>query len=1053
MRFTLCTKLGSGKGLRYVLLLGLSLFFASGLMAQGQVTGKVTGSEGEALAGATVLVKGTTRGVLTDDAGAFSLRAATGDVLVVSYIGYTTQEVAVTGSTVSISLELDDMTLSEVVVTGYTTQRKEDLTGSVSVVGPVELTAQPTGNVANQLQGRAAGVTVTQDGRPGSPSKVRIRGIGSFGNNDPLYIVDGVPTQNISTLNPNDVESLVVLKDAGAASIYGSRASNGVVVITTKRGSEGVNVNYSSYVGTQDPGNGPTNLLGAQGYADLQWLVYANDGTVETHPVYGPSSQAAPSFPSWAANTNWWDASTRNALIQNHDVTLSGGNQNAKFFAGLNYFEQQGIIIETFSRRFSGRFNSEFKIKDRVTIGENLTVTHVGNGRGLGNLQEGTPIDWIYRQQSIIPVRMEQEVQGISHNFQPGDYGGSGLAPRLGNGSNPVAIAERDRDDYGFNVRALGSLFADVKIMEGLNFRSTFGGSFGMFYYNDYTFATYEDAENVATAAFQEGAGFNSDYVWTNTLTFDRDFGVHSILALAGYEAVKYGMGRDMFGRRAGYFSDAVPFRTLNNGATIVNASSQLYTPTSLVSSFLRADYGYDNRYLVSATIRRDASSRFGENNRVGIFPSFTAAWRVGQEAFLVDNRLLSDLKIRGGYGTMGSQLNLDPANQFFLFGGDPATSFYDLNGAGNSSLQGFRPTRIGNADAQWETNVTTNIGFDAAFFDNRLELVFDWYTKRSVDLLFAPELPGTAGAAAAPAVNIGEMLNRGIDLQLIYRNDFSNDFGIELNGVFTTYNNEIVKIADGVEFFDAGDSRIGPFTRNQVGMPVSSFFGYEVLGLFQSDDEVNGAPTQDGAEPGFFRYADLNGVDANGDIVPGADGEITPEDRTFIGNPNPDFTYGLNIALNYKNFDLTAFFFGSQGNEIFNYTRWWTDFWPSFQGQKSIDLLENSWTPTNTGATVPKASNTSNFSTNTESLSYYVEDGSFVRLKNLQIGYNFPAVAANRIGMKNLRIYLQGTNLFTITNYSGLDPEISGGDTSFGVDEGNFPVVKQYLIGLNIGF
>ncbi|MDP5169585.1 MAG: TonB-dependent receptor [Bacteroidia bacterium] len=1035
-----------GQACRYLLLLGMGLLLTTGLFAQGQVTGTVTGPDGESLAGATVLVQGTTRGVFTDDNGKYSIQAGTDNVLVVSYLGYLTKAVPVTGSVVNVSLAVDDITISEVVVTGYATQRKEDLTGSVSVISAEDLVAQPSGNVANQLQGRAAGVSVTQDGRPGSPSKVRIRGFGSFQNNDPLYVVDGVPTQDISTLNPNDIATLTVLKDAGAASIYGSRASNGVVVITTKRGSEGVKVNYNMYVGSQNPGDGPQNLLNARGYADLQWLVYNNDGTNETHPFYGPSPAAggpaqAP-LPSWAADTDWWNEITQNALIQNHDVSLSGGNKNAHFFAGFNYFDQQGIVIETNAKRLSARFNSDYKIKDRVTIGENLTITQTSRGRGIGNLAEGTSIDFLYRAQSIIPATITTPITGISHDFVEGEFGGTGISPRLGNGDNPLAVARRDADDFRFDVRILGSAYADVKILEGLNFRSTFGGSFRSGYYNDYTYATYENAENVATAAFQEGADYGGDWVWTNALTLDKDFGANSLLVVAGYEAVKYDMGRGVFGRRAGYFSDAVSFRTLDNGATIVNASSYNITPTTLVSNFARVDYGYDNRYLVSATVRRDGSSRFGPDTRFGVFPSVSVGWRVSQESFLIDNKIISNMKIRGGYGTMGNQLALTAQNQFTLFGGETNTSNYDLTGAGSSSLQGFRPTQIGNPDAKWETNVTANAGVEMAFLDNRLELIFDWYLKQTVDLLYNPELPGTAGAATPPFLNVAEMQNSGIDLQLIYRDNFASDLNFEANLTLTTYNNEIVQLADGVPFFDAGDSRIGSFSRNQPGFAIGQFFGYEVVGLFQSQEEVDNAATQDGAAPGFFRYADTD-----------EDGVITPDDRTFIGDPNPDFTYGLNLSLEYKGFDVTAFIFGSQGNEIFNYTKWWTDFWPSFQGQKSTDLLNNSWTPTNTGATVPKASNTSNFSTNTQSMSYYIENGSFTRLKNLQLGYTFSPEVGNKLGLGSARIYLQGTNLFTLTQYSGMDPEISGSDTSFGVDEGNYPVVKQFLVGLNLGF
>ncbi|MEM6348052.1 MAG: TonB-dependent receptor [Bacteroidota bacterium] len=1013
------------------------------LFAQGQISGQVANTDGEALVGASVVVQGTSRGVLTDNEGKYSIQASEGDVLVVSYLGHNTQEVTVgTSNTVNISLAPDEFALSEVVVTGYATQRKEDLTGSVAVVNTEELTAIPTSNVANQLQGRVAGVNVGSDGRPGAPSKVRIRGFASFQNNDPLYVVDGVPTQDISTLNPNDIEAISVLKDAGAASIYGSRASNGVIIVTTKRGSEGVNVGYSGYIGVQTPaGSAPTNLLNAQEYADLQWLVYANDGTEEEHPIYGDSNNPSPTLPSWGADTDWWDQITRNALITNHDVTLSGGSRNAKFYGGFNYFRQEGITLNTYSQRFSVRFNSEFNVRDRVTIGQNFTVTNTNNGQGIGQNAESAPISRVYQSQSIIPAVMTQEVPGISRVFVPGEYGGTGLAPRLGNGQNYFATLERDADDWSFNLRALGSVYADVEIFDGLNFRSTFGGTFGTSYFNNYNFATYERAENVATPSFSEGAGWGGDWVWTNTLTFNKSYDVHDINAVLGYEAVKYGIGRGVSGNRAGYFTDAVSFRTLDNGSTIVNASSGVSTPTALVSQFARVDYGFDNRYLLSATVRRDGSSRFGESTRFGIFPSVTAAWRVSQESFLVDNNIVSNLKIRGGYGTMGNQLAVSPQNAFFLFGGSPNTSFYDLNGTSNSSLQGFRPTRIGNPDAKWETNVTTNIGFDAAFLDNRLELVFDFYTKVSQDLLFNPELPGTAGAAATPFVNVAEMRNQGIDLQLIYRDQWTPDLGFEANLTFTTYDNEIVNIADGIEFFDFGGSRIGSFNRNQVGQPISSFFGFQVDGIFQNQEEVDNHATQDGAEPGFLKFADLDG-----------DGEITPDDRTFIGNPNPDFTGGLNLALNYKNFDLTAFFFGSYGNDIFNFNRWWLDFWPSFQNQKSTDLLYNSWTPERTDATVPKASNKSNFSTNTQSTSYYIEDGSYLRLRNLQLGYTYNANPGAAI--KNIRVYVQAANLFTLTNYSGIDPELNTrDDREIGVDEGTYPAVKQYLLGFSIGF
>ena len=1030
-------------GMLSLLIFGFA--FSVAYAQERTVTGTVTSAEEGPLPGVNIVIQGTEQGTVTDMAGNYSIVVPGPDaVLVFSFIGYNQEAIAVGNqSVINVDMTPDITSLKEIVVTGYASQQKKDLTGSVGVVKPKELTAMPTGNVANQLQGRASGVIVTGDGRPGSPSKVRIRGFGSFQNNNPLYIVDGVPTQDISGLNPADIESISVLKDAGAASIYGSRASNGVIMVTTKKGAQGAQFSYSMYVGSENPGKGPTDqLLNTQEFSELQLLIYENDQYTETHPIYGTPGVDW-SLPSWAANTDWWDEMTDPALVMNHDISFSGGNDKSKFYGGLGYFRQDGVIIYNYAKRFSARFNSEFKVlKDRITVGENFTAIY-GIQNQVSNLNEGSPVNaGPYRSQPIIPVIVDQEIDGLSHHFMPGDWGGTGIAPRLGNSANWVAVRTRDKDDWGYSIRMLGNAFMDIKILEGLNFRSTFGGSYSQGYWMDYTFATYEQSENTATASLGEGAWYGSDWVWTNTLTWDANFGEnHRLLVVGGYESVKYGLGRYVNGRRAGYYSDDVDFRILNNGAQIQSANSGNNTHTTLVSIFARADYSFKDKYMLSATVRRDGSSRFGPNTKYGVFPSFSAGWRMSEESFLQGSSFISDLKIRGSWGQMGNQLAISPKNQFFLYGGSTNSTYYDINGTGNSSVQGFRPVRIGNPDAKWETNVTTNIGFDLGIIDNKFQFTFDWYSKQTVDLLFNPELPGVYGDASPPFYNIASMSNKGIDMELIYKDQWG-DFGLEVIGTFTTYNNEITKIAEGVDYFDTNGTRIGNINRNMVGHPVSGFWGYKVIGLFQSDEDVNSSPTQDGAEPGFFKYADLDG-----------DGVITPDDRTFIGDPNPDLSYGLNLTMTWKGFELTAFGYGTSGNQIFNWNLWWIDFWPSFQGQKSKNLLYNSWTPERPDATTPKASNKSNFSTNTQSNSYYVENGSFFRLKNLQIAYNFPRTILDKIWLTNLRVYVQGVNLFTATGYSGLDPEIGGSDLGFGVDEGNYPAVKQYIFGLNIGF
>ncbi|MEO7988885.1 MAG: TonB-dependent receptor [Chryseolinea sp.] len=1033
------------------MVVGLLCFSISLLAQERTVSGTVTDETGGGMPGVNVLVKGTSTGTVTDTEGNFKINVSGDDAtLVFTFVGYASSEIIVGArSVMNIQLTPDVQTLSELVVTGYAMQEKKDLTGSVGTVKSSDLVQVPSGNVTSQLQGRVAGVTVSNDGRPGSVSKVRIRGFSSFGNNDPLYVVDGVPTQDISTLSPNDIENFSVLKDAGAASIYGSRAANGVVLITTKKGSNnGVKVNYNMYLGSQDPGKGPDFLLNTQEYADLQWKVYKNDGTDETHPIYGKSTNPTPTLPSWAGDTDWYKTITRKALVMNHDLSLSGGSQNSTFYVGMNYYKQDGIVIKNFSQRFSARVNSEFKMaKSRISIGENFTVTgRTGNGVA-GTGAEGSPIQTVYAIQPIIPAVMTQSVEGISHNYVPGEYGGNGIAVRLGNGSNPYANAIRNGADRQQDVRVLGSFFLGAKIIEGLNFKTTFGGTYGSFYNTNWAGSTYENAENQATASYNETSGYGGDWVWTNTLTYDKTFGDHKLLLVAGYEAVKYGIGRGVSAARADYFSDSFAFRTVTNGAKITDGSSYYNTPSTLASMFARADYSFKDKYLLSATVRRDGSSRFAPANKYGTFPSVTAGWRVSEEGFMSGVEVISSLKIRGGYGTMGSQLNLDPSNQFSLYGGGIADANYDLTGAGSSSLKGFRQTRIGNTAAKWETQITTNIGFDAGFLDNKLQLSVDFYTKKSNGLLVLVPLSSLYGAADAPYKNIGDTKNTGIDLQLGYRTDITPDLKLDVNFTFTHYKNEIISYAGGdLNYFDSQiiSTRIGSFNRNQVGQSMGAFFGYKVIGLFQSDSDVENSAKQDGAEPGFFKYADING-----------DGVITPDDRAFIGNPNPNFTYGLNVGLTYKNFDLTAFLVGSQGNDIFNYNKWWLDFWPSFQNQKSTDLLYNSWTPENPGASTPKASNKSNFSTNTQSNSYYIEDGSFARLRTLQIGYNFPSELTNKIGINKARLYVQGVNLFTITKYSGLDADVNNAtsDTAFGVDLGNYPLVRQYLVGVNIGF
>jgi TonB-linked SusC/RagA family outer membrane protein len=1030
------------------------------------VTGVVSAQDEGPLPGVNVTVQGTTTGVISGADGSFTIKVpGTTSTLVFSSVGYTTQEILVGDkSRIDVVLVADVKALQEVVVTGYTVQRRRDLTGSVGVVTPAELTSVPVGNVTNALQGQTSGLIVTSNGQPNADSKVRIRGFASFEQNDPLYVIDGVPTQNqatINSLNPNDIEFLSVLKDAGAASIYGSRASNGVIIINTKRGNKGLNISYNMYAGVQDPGKGPDNLLNTQEYAQLQWMVYENDHTSPTtvdpttgevkqviHPIYGWIGNPQPTMPDWAANTNWYSAITHTAWMQNHDLSLSGGGDNSRFFAGFGIRRQDGVIIYTNENKYTGRFNSEFTfINGRVKIGENFSPTYRTN-LGVDNLEEASPISMaVYRTQPIIPVKWTgAPFNGTTHDFVAGDWGGTGIAGGLGNSENSVANLTRNRNDKYWDIRLLGSSYVDVKIIQGLNFRSTLGGTWNNGYGVDYTYATYERAENVLSPNLDENTYYESDWVFTNTVTFDKTFGIHKLLAVGGYEASKYNIHREMNATRGGYFTDDPLYRTLTNGATINAANSSFDTPTTLISQFMRADYQLMDRYMLSATIRRDGSSKFGQDNRYGIFPSFSLGWRISDEPFFDGVNFINELKLRGSYGSMGNQLALAADNLYYSYGGDPQRSFYSINGNYSGSIQGFYPTRIGNQNAKWETNITADIGFEATFLNSKLGLKFDWYSKKTKDLLYNPELPATAGpAATAPYINIAAMSNKGVDMELSYTNKWG-EFGFNGAAMLTTYKNNIDAVAEGVQYFDqtGGVTRISGNSnnRNAVGHPISSFFGYKVIGLFQSDAEVSEAPAQTGAAPGLFKFQDTNG-----------DNKITPEDRVFIGDPNPNFTYSFNLGFNFRSFDVSAFLYGSQGADIFNSNRYFIDFWPSFQGQKSKELLYNSWRPDRTNTNIPKATTAANFSTNEQVNSYYLENGSYLRLRTLELGYTLPTSLTSKINVGHLRLYLQAANLFTVSKYSGLDPELGGDDRAFGSDTGNYPLVRNYLFGVNLNF
>ncbi len=1060
--------------------------------AQTRYTGKVIGSDDkQPIIGASVKLQGTTVGTQTDVSGNFAINVSPGNVLEVSFVGYTTKQVTV-GSvkTISVSLVPTSNNLNEVVVTGYTTQLKKDITGSVATVSVSDAKKIPATSSEQLLQGQASGVTVINQGAPGANSTVFIRGVSNFGNTAPLYVIDGVQTNSMSQVNPSDIESISVLKDAGSAAIYGVAGGNGVIVVTTKKGRSGkTTFSYDGYYGTQKPLTG--NVWRLMTPAQQSQLAYqAGDagqqnglypGGAGTVPAYGfrgngtfnGQGSGVTNDPSVAglykfdpaiptndflvqkfnqAGTDWFHELFKSAPQQSHTVTASGGSDNNSYLYSINYLNQKGTLLNTFEKRYTARANTTFSLlNNHFRLGENGYVFYRENngGSGYNNQQEGGPVSETYRQLPIIPV---YDVAG--------NYGGNydGTSAQLGNATNPVATQQRALNDRAKSWNIQGTLFAEADFLKHFTARTAFGGNAGNTFYYNTGYNQYENSEPHASAnAYTEVAQYYFTFNTTNTISYKQIIGKHNISAIVGYEFKKNG-GQQLGVVANSFFSLDPNFLTVagtTDPTSITLGNTYLYQPTSTQSLFAKVDYSFADKYLIGGSIRRDGFSSFFPGRKYGTFPAGSLGWRVSQEEFLKDNKIINDLKIRGSYGSTGSNANITGTNSVDTYNYNPSSSFYGINGAVNSAQLGFAQTSIGNPRTTWETDKILNVGFDLSIF-NHFDITAEYYEKKISGLLFPLQLPATAGSANSPIVNLGNVQNKGFDISATYH-DAVGDFRYSINANIATYKNKITSLPTPGYFDLSVGSRIGILVREQVGQPIGSFYGYKVAGINQSTADAAAGATYDGAVAGSYKYVDTNG-----------DGKITDADRTFIGNPNPDFTYGLNLNASYKGFDISTFLYGSQGNKNFNHVKYFTDFYSSFNGGKRTELLTNSaivanGVVTNPGATLPVL----NYGTAVGGYApstFYVENGSFLKMRVAQIGYTFAPSILKTIGVAKLRVYVQGTNLFTITKYTGPDPELvpsisnlgngQNQSAAFGIDFGAYPTnQRSYLVGVNMSF
>ena len=1006
--------------------LSLALLLVSTIMyAQSEISGTVVDASGETVIGATVMEKGTSNGTVTDFDGNFKLKVNEGTVLVFSYIGYLTQELPAKDG-MQVVMKDNAKELAEVVVTGYTTQRKADLTGAVAVMDMKGAKSEGDPNMLNSMQGKLPGVNIVTDAAPGGGNaSIRVRGMSTVNGAAPLYVIDGVATtENLNSLNSADIESIQVLKDASSASIYGSRAANGVIIITTKKGKGDkitVNVNYSASLNVIAK---QYEVLDAQQWGEAYWAANINAGLKPSHPFYG--SGDTPQLAAYldaegkvkSSNTNWQDEVFSSAWTNNVSASVSNSSEKGSFMFSGNYINQNGLMEHTFYRRYTARINTTYNISKVFSVGENLMIAQwTDRGYGTGD-DRGIPYTAM-RQLPAIPVT---DSDGTFTN--PMALCGSDIA-------NPMHELYNGRDNTNDSWRIFGNAYIDIKPIDGLTLKSNLGIEHTQYFSKTLGRRIQASDMNSVSRAYGQG----NTFTWTNTANYLKTFaGVHHINALLGTEYIKYGF-EDLSGANRDYAFEDADYMQIGSGGgeqTIGGGKAEW----ALFSLFGKIDYNFADRYLVSATLRRDQTSRLYKDNNSGVFPAFSAAWRASEEKFWPKNNVVSDLKVRAAWGQNGNSAISDNYAYYTRYAYNLRHGSYDLNGTNNSVVPGIVATSSGNKDLKWETTTQTNIGFDAQMFEGKLSLSFDYYWKNTKDMLTIPPTLSVEGEGAAMWMNTGEMKNNGWELTMTYRSPQYGDFS--WNGTFniSQYKNELVKFNDVVTS-QGGDYRL------MVGQPMGVYYGYVTDGIFQNEDQVSNHAIQQGKGVGRLIFRDIDG-----------NGVVDDNDRCIIGDPNPDFALGLNLDFNYKGFTLSAFFSGEFGFDIYNTTRRQLEFMHYGGGSSTnhgVDIL-NAWSPTNTDATIPALTMVDN-NNETRMSNYFVEDGSYLKLKYLKLNYQLPTNIAKAIFASNINVFGQVENIFTITKYKGLDPEVILGGYGARVDSGLYPRARTFTLGLNVTF